>query len=39
TPYGCSHVNHGIRQLDSSEITLAQAMGKRLAQTAKKLAS
>ncbi|QOQ69190.1 NAD(P)H:quinone oxidoreductase [Photobacterium damselae] len=39
TPYGCSHVNHGIRQLDSSEIALAQAMGKRLAQTAKKLAS
>ncbi|PSW09784.1 NAD(P)H:quinone oxidoreductase [Photobacterium sanctipauli] len=38
TPYGPSHLNHGEgRQLSAEECELAQAMGKRLAQTALKL--
>lgn len=38
TPYGASHVNHGInKQLHPDEITLAQAIGRRLATIAYKL--
>ncbi|MCW8331775.1 NAD(P)H:quinone oxidoreductase [Photobacterium sp. SDRW27] len=38
TPYGASHLNQGQhKQLDSDEAALAQALGKRLAETAIKL--
>lgn len=38
TPYGASHLSHGQQKvLDSDESALAQALGKRLAETAKKL--
>ncbi|SMY38787.1 NAD(P)H:quinone oxidoreductase [Photobacterium andalusiense] len=38
TPYGASHVNHGInKQLHPDEIALAQAIGRRLATIASKL--
>ncbi|MGF1836652.1 NAD(P)H:quinone oxidoreductase [Photobacterium sanguinicancri] len=36
TPYGASHLNYG-NGLHQDEMLLAQALGKRLAQTAKKL--
>lgn len=38
TPYGASHLNQGMG-LQADETTLAQALGKRLATTAKQLAS
>ncbi|UTV28322.1 NAD(P)H:quinone oxidoreductase [Photobacterium atrarenae] len=38
TPYGASHLNHAPHHgLDQDETALAQALGKRLAETAKKL--
>ncbi|PSU19571.1 NAD(P)H:quinone oxidoreductase [Photobacterium kishitanii] len=38
TPYGASHINHGIsKQLHPDEIALAQAIGRRLATIASKL--